>query len=483
MMKLKLQTRITIIYALIFTLVLFAINAAVFLIIRFYNTSSDSVDLLKTRQIVEEVLNQKGTITKQDLDAHGIRFPVVVILRSKDQSFSSIEELTLRPGPVTETMRFRELDDVVEQRAVVLRWDHMTPSREPLQMTVAKSIEQNNFNRTVTLITMAVASLLGMLLSLVVGSYMSHESFKSINSMRKSVEGMDAKNMHARIVVPPTGDELTDLGNTFNSLLDRLDAAYTEQSKFVSDASHELRTPLTVIKGYVDLLSRWGKEDPEILEESIQAIQEETGNMTQLVENLLFIAKGENRKLHVEPARFDLMELISAVCTESSMNLVDRHIECSGTSVDIVADRKMLKQLLRVFIENSAKFTGLNGTIRITLSHDASEAVIRIWDDGDGIAPEDLNRIFERFYVADKARTKNKSGSGLGLSIAEWIVDVHHGTLSVRSVVGEFTEFTVRLPLDLSMDPNLTPAKLFPMPAEEYEKELPLGRPNARLEN
>lgn len=447
-MRIKLQTRITLIYALIFTLVLFAMNAAVFLIVRFYNTSSDNISLLKTKNITEAILLEKGTITGEDLLQEGVRFPMVVQVDSGGQHFSSVPDLKIVNVDDADQFDFLYLGEEGHHRASVIRTEFLGRGQKSFHLTIGKSIEDNVYTRRVTFITTSIASFLGMLLSIGVGSYMSHESFQPINNMRRSVESISARNISDRIQVPDNGDELTELGATFNNLLERMESAYARQSKFVSDASHELRTPITVIKGYVDLLDRWGKEDPEVLEEAIEAIKSETQDMSYLVENLLFIAKGENRKLNFEPVRFNLLDLVTEVSNETIMNIEDRVIKYSGDSFDIVADERMLKQLLRVFIENSVKFTEPGGIIRTTVKLEDDKAIIRVWDNGDGIAPDDIQRVFERFFVADKARTKDKSGSGLGLSIAKWIVDVHQGEVDLQSRLDEFTEFTVKLPLE-----------------------------------
>lgn len=471
-MKIKLQTKISLSYALIFTMVLLAMNGAVFLIVRFYTDSSDNIQLARTRTIVESVLREKGQFNQADLKEHGIRFPLVVQVKTDDQEFTSLDGVMITEEKGFNFLQFDYLGEMASHRARVIQTEFIGPDQVSHQLTIAKSIEETVYNQRVTIVTSAIASFLGMLLSLAVGSYMSHESFKPINNMRRSVDSIGVRNMGDRIRVPDTGDELTDLGNTFNSLLDRMESAYTKQSKFVSDASHELRTPLTVIKGYVELLDRWGKDDPEILNEAIAAIKEETHNMNNLVENLLFIAKGENRKLNVVPEEFELLDVVEEVCQETRMSQPQKNIEFEGQSIRIEADRKMIKQLLRVFIENSVKFTRPDGTIRVVLAKTSHQAILKVWDNGDGIAPKDIPRVFERFFVADKARTKDKSGSGLGLSIAKWIIDVHRGKVSLDSKLGEFTEFAVTLPLKFQGDlPDLTPAQ---PPAEDHSGK-PIG--------
>lgn len=448
-MKLKLETRITLIYAMVFTLILTAVNAAVFISVKFYSTGSDNLDLRRTSIIVQDIITKKGTITNDDLTEKGIRFPIVVNVKGPDITFPSMEGLKIvRSGKEGDSLEFTLYGQRVSQEAVVTSYEFIAPDSKSYLITIGKSLEESIYSRRIMIITTAVASLIGMILSLAVGSYISRESFRPINSMRKSVESISAENLSERIVVPEAEDELRELGNTFNSLLDRLETAYMRQSKFVSDASHELRTPLTVIKGFTDMLARWGCSDPEILEEAITAIREETANMSNLVENLLLIAKGESRRLSVNFEQDDLMDIVREVTDETQMNNPGRVITCEGEELYASIDRKMIKQLIRIFTENSIKFTQEGGQIKISLKKEKDKAVIRVWDNGEGISPKDITRIFERFYVADKARTKDKSGSGLGLSIAKWIVDVHSGKLSVESKIGAFSEFIVELPID-----------------------------------
>jgi len=300
---------------------------------------------------------------------------------------------------------------------------------------------------SVTLVTLIIASLLGIFVSYVVGYFISRQSFAPIISMTKSAAAIGPGNIHARLEEPEVQDELKELSQTFNGLLDRLDDAYSKQSKFVSDASHELRTPLTVIKGYNDLLMRWGKEDKEILDEAIDAIRAETDNMSMLVENLLFIAKGENRKIKLDMSSFSVRELLEETAKDSELSVADRDFLVIAEDFIVTQDRRMIKQLLRIFIENSVKFTRKDSRITLKAEKDDGYYSLHVIDDGEGIAKEDLSRIFDRFYVADKARTKNKAGSGLGLSIAKWIVETHGGTLEVKSELGTGTTMIARFPL------------------------------------
>ena len=242
--------------------------------------------------------------------------------------------------------------------------------------------------------------------------------------------------------------ELNGLENAINGLLVRMRESYRQQAQFVSDASHELRTPIAVIQGYAHMLARWGKDDPQVLDESIAAIQSESDYMKKLVEELLFLARGEIGRNPFDPKPLSLTGLLREVCEESAM--IDAEHEWTlrdGPEVSVVADAEMLKQCARVLCENARKYTPAGGRILLRAESDGEWARFSVEDEGIGISAEDVAHIFDRFYRSDPARDRNSGGSGLGLAIAKWIVDRHDGNFDVLSSEGVGTRFTVSLPL------------------------------------
>lgn len=185
-----------------------------------------------------------------------------------------------------------------------------------------------------------------------------------------------------------------------------------------------------------------------VLEESITAIKNETANMASLVEKLLFLVRGDSGTQRLEKEDFWLNELINEVVKESRL-IADKHkiISTKNDAVSIHADRKMIKQMLRIFIDNSIKFTSEQGKIKIDSVKQGDEIKITVEDTGAGIPEEDIPKIFDRFYCVDEARTKEKGGNGLGLSIAKWIVDAHMGSASVESSIGKGTKIDICLPV------------------------------------
>lgn len=242
--------------------------------------------------------------------------------------------------------------------------------------------------------------------------------------------------------------ELQGLEDAINNLLDRMRESYREQARFVSDASHELRTPISVIQGYANMLDRWGKEDEEVLEESIVAIKSESENMKNLVEQLLFLARGINGKTKLNAVEFSLNDMMKEVYEESKM--IDKdHIYIYEEVEKIYAygDTSLLKQTARILIENASKYTDKNEEIILKIGRSSKgEPYFYVQDNGIGMDENDVPHIFERFFRADTARTRKTGGTGLGLSIANWIIKNHKGYFSVISRKGIGTRITVFLP-------------------------------------
>ena len=243
-----------------------------------------------------------------------------------------------------------------------------------------------------------------------------------------------------------TGDkDLKGLEDAINDLLARMHAAYRQQAQFVSDASHELRTPIAVIQGYAGMLDRWGKEDPQVLEESIAAIKTESEHMKTLVEQLLFLARGDNGRQPLNPEPMDLSAMIAEVLEEYRMIDTD-HVWKQGRldAAPVTADPALIKQAARVLIDNAKRYTPQGGPIRLSASCDGGQAWFEVQDNGIGITAEDVPHIFDRFFQADPAR--QRGGTGLGLSIAQWIVERHSGCFEVTSRPGLGTRIRVLLP-------------------------------------
>ena len=241
-------------------------------------------------------------------------------------------------------------------------------------------------------------------------------------------------------------DEIGSLVGSFNQTLERLETLFTSQQRFLADVSHELRTPLTVIKGSVDLMRRIKKLD----EESLASIDQEAGRLTRLVGGLLLLAQAESGKLPLAMRPVELDTLLLEVFHEMRV-LAGGTVQLKMADIDqmqVNGDRDRLKQVLLNLVGNALQYTPPGGEVFLGLARVGEQARIVVRDTGPGIPPEDLPYIFERFYRAEKSRTRAKPGGfGLGLSIAQWIVENHGGTIKVESKEGQGTTFAIWLPL------------------------------------
>lgn len=298
---------------------------------------------------------------------------------------------------------------------------------------------------------LAVTNLLCMALALVAGYFISRHILKPMRSLTQAARAIEVRDLSRRLEVPSAHDEVRELALTINFMLDRIEHGFELQRRFVSDASHELRTPVTVIRGYSDILARWGHKDPETLAEGIAAISSEAADMQELIERLLFLARADQKRQipHKEEVELqvlinELTKKLTVVAGKHTLRLVKNE---KGRTL---GDPLMLRQMLRIIVENAIKYTPDGGHIEISSRREDMYMAIAVQDDGIGISQKDLPKIFDRFFRADAARVKSKGssgGTGLGLSIARWIAEQHDVTISVESELGKGTTFTLYIPL------------------------------------
>lgn len=262
----------------------------------------------------------------------------------------------------------------------------------------------------------------------------SKHSLKPVDDMIKEVKEISINDLNKRLDVSGVNNEFKDLAKTFNEMVSEIQVSMEKQNRFISDASHELRTPISVIQGYANLLNRWGKEDEEVLTESIEAIKDESNNMKKLIESLLFLARGEKNNNVIIKEDFNLKNLVDEIVKESIM-IDDKHNIFTKNNEDVIinADKNLIKEAIRVFVDNSIKYTQEGGNIKINSFKSNKKVFISIEDNGIGIPKDDLERIFDRFYRVDKSRNKEINGFGLGLSIAKYIIDTHNGNIKIYS--------------------------------------------------
>lgn len=300
---------------------------------------------------------------------------------------------------------------------------------------------------TYIIVFIFLSGIAGLLLFIPIVSRTSSKLIRPIKNMTEITKTISVNNINTRLDIKDTQDELKELSMTFNEMMNRIEEGYKSQQQFVSDASHELRTPIAVMKGYINMLDRWGKNDKAILEESISAIKNETDNMQDLIEKLLFIARSDKQTLVFTKEDFNISEILFEIEKETIM--IDNKHEFEFRflhDAHVYADKNRVKQAIRILLENAIKFTPEGGKISVYGFLAEEYYAIKIKDSGIGINKKDLSKIFDRLYRAEESRNRQIGGHGLGLSIAKIIILGHKGKIKVKSNIGEGAEFTILLP-------------------------------------
>lgn len=292
-----------------------------------------------------------------------------------------------------------------------------------------------------------------MFLAVIMAIFLSYRGMKRIlepiHEMNRQLRAIQAEDLSKRLDTVDAKDELRDLSITINALLERIESAMSTQREFVSNASHELRTPLSVLRGYADLLERWGSHDPEVLEESLRAITQESRDMSKLVDHLLFLSRVDDHRQMITFTDFSLSDLFEDLLQETIVLDQGKHPITVNIAPDInyFADETLLKECFRIFLDNARKYTPPGKDIFLYLDQNKHTVIVEIEDRGIGIETEHQAHIFDRFYRSDSSRTRSTGGSGLGLSIAKSILDMHGATVEVWSELDVGTHFRILLPL------------------------------------
>lgn len=315
-------------------------------------------------------------------------------------------------------------------------------------MQAATSLGVVDTTREVLLYIMGIATVVAVAIA-AYGSWMAvGRSLAPLETITETTEQINRADDLARRIPynGPKRDEIGSLIEAFNQTLERLETLFTSQQRFIADVSHELRTPLTVIKGNVDLMRRMNELD----EESLTSIDQESGRLTRMVGGLLLLAQADSGSVSLNMNPVELDTLLLEVFQEMRV-LAGEKVKLHLTEIDQIlvnGDRDRLKQVLLNLAGNAIQYTPQNGDVYLSLGKVAEQARLIIRDTGPGIPAEDLPHIFERFYRAEKSRTRSKAtGFGLGLSIAHWIVEKHGGRIEVDSKEGQGTTFCIWLPL------------------------------------
>jgi heavy metal sensor kinase len=281
------------------------------------------------------------------------------------------------------------------------------------------------------------------------GFVLVKRALSPVDQIAASAERISSHNLSERLPVAQTGDELERLSVALNHMIERLEAAFQYSRRFVADASHELRTPLTVLRGELENAVQQPHLAPE-WRDRLGSTLEEVDRLAHIVEGLFAISRLDAGEAAAEWVRFDLAQLVASTADQMNLLAEDKRIQVTCThsrSVWVEGDQARLKQVIVNLLDNAIKYTPEGGAITLTVEPQDSTAVLEVADNGTGIPPQALPRVFERFFRVDTARSRDQGGAGLGLAIVKSICTAHRGRVEATSDPGRGSRFRVELPL------------------------------------
>jgi heavy metal sensor kinase len=283
--------------------------------------------------------------------------------------------------------------------------------------------------------------------AIVGGLFLSRQALRPVAESVRTAKRLDPADLSERLPQTGAGDELDELAGTINGLLDRLAKYHAQVTRFTADASHELRSPLGAMRAAVDVALQQPRGSQEY-RDTLASIGEQCDRLTALVNGLLLLARADAGEVSLQRESLDLAAVVREVAEFFEPLADEREIRLIAETpalVPIHGDPSRCRQLVTNLLDNAIRFTGPRGSVRVTVERVSDRAVLRVCDDGVGIAPENLPHIFERFYQTDASRASG--GSGLGLSITRWIVEAHGGMIDAQSALGQGATFVVSIPI------------------------------------
>lgn len=402
-------------------------------------SSEDIVQLFESKNI--------NHITPLDLNASLGNFQKVILYNDDEKKLietSNDESITFSPEVVP-----KDRNNIVikkhQNTDYLIITDHIDSPKFKGYSVIVHSLEDYNALVNSLYFIALIFGIIATFITAIISYFFSSQITKPLILMSNKMQQIRRDGFQEKVELSTNYEETDNLIATFNEMMFQLEESFNQQRQFVEDASHELRTPLQIIQGHLNLINRWGKKDPAILEESLDISLEEMSRITKLVEELLLLTKENSNSRDGDIENVE----INAEITSRIKSLKQLHedytfeFDAYPKPLNIKIDRYQLEQVLIIFIDNAMKYDQVNKHIHIQTKLRNKQISIEITDHGVGIPKEDIEFIFDRFYRVDKSRSRKLGGNGLGLSIAKKIIELNHGKIHVDSVVGQHTTFKI----------------------------------------
>lgn len=395
--------------------------------------ASDAGQAVNPNQLLRAYLPANGMI--RVIDKEDIAIQTI----TRDTELTTLKPL-YSSGQLLEQINHTQLGRIVRLSFPVIWADG-----EVVTLEIIERIDQVDEMMNSLLYVLIIALIFMVIPIWLAGKGISHIVFTPIKKLTDVMKANQTDGEWQLIEFDSkTNDEIAQLGATYNEMNERIKENFLKQKQFVSNASHELKTPIAIIKSYAQLIKRQGKVNPEVIEESVEAIDFETNRMTQLIQQMLLLAtldRGDG--LTYQPVDIVKMcrDTIRSIATAFERKI---QFETNIEEIEVTIDIEKINQVLYILLDNARKYS--DGLIELTVENLPNHVKIDIRDHGEGISQADQEKIFDRFYRVDHGRSRETGGTGLGLAIAKEIVLAHGGSLTISSEEGKGSIFTIMIP-------------------------------------
>ncbi len=445
----KLKTKIQLFSSLFILLIVVLANASIYFLFYKITTDNEVDQLVGQTNAIVETIKENPDLPKSEL-LHAF-LPANGIIRIVDtEGKERTPTITKNPDYRNIALEFshKESQEIISndagEKIAVISKPVIWEDGEIVTLQVGNYLLSLEETMRTLLYVLVFASLMIIIPTVIAGNLLSKFILAPIKKLMVTMKENTKQGEWKTIDVNDRSkDEIYEMETTYNEMISQLKDNFEKQELFVSDASHELKTPIAIIKSYAQLLERRGKSHPEVFNEAVEAIDSESDRMQQLVEQMLLLAKNK------EAAPYEAIELVTLVekIIQTFTKAYDRKMmfNYEVSSVQVMGNVDQIEQVIYILLDNAIKYS--EGDIHVMLFVQAHLVQIKVMDKGQGMPEEDEQLIFNRFYRVDKSRARASGGTGLGLSIAKTITELHEGTLSVKSIQGEGSTFTMELPL------------------------------------
>ncbi|HDR7619343.1 MULTISPECIES: HAMP domain-containing histidine kinase [Bacillus] len=366
--------------------------------------------------------------------------PIVTVSRGFNEAW-------IKPKKVTqdESLIKRHIEDRILVERIPIQTKKFTGTIE-----LTKNLETFDHLLKIILVVMVFAGICGLVFSFLGGILITKKLLSSVQNITDTMKRIKKNGLNERVPVRENNDELAKLSILFNEMMDEVETSFTQQKQFVEDASHELRTPLTIIQGHLSMLNRWGKNDPAILDKSLQSSLKEVDRLNKLVSELLELSRAESEQIYpIAAERVHVNSVLKQITQNFAILQTDFQFDMKldADEAYVSIPSSYLEQIIIIVMDNAVKYTKeANKYICIESSIRSGKIKIRIIDHGAGIPEADLPFVLNRFYRVDKARSRKQGGNGLGLSIAKRLVEKYNGAIQLESKENEGTIVAITFP-------------------------------------